>query len=157
MLNISCNLKLSNKISVSNSVSKLRAMILFIFVLASILTINCVSNINEITNLGLEIIGNPDMCVFAIKSPCKNLNIFVLADKLEYNENKIVLAGNGSVIRNDFFRKALNEELRFNFTEIKWTFSSISPAYGAGILAARLYDVTVKVSDIVKGNAIVSA
>ena len=51
MLNISCNLKLSNKISVSNSVSKLRAMILFIFVLASILTINCVSNINEITNL----------------------------------------------------------------------------------------------------------
>ena len=83
--------------------------------------------------------------------------ILTLADKLEYNENKIVLAGNGSVIRNDFFRKALNEELRFNFPEIKWTFSSISPAYGAGILAARLYDVKVKVSDIVKGNAIVSA
>lgn len=83
--------------------------------------------------------------------------ILALADKLEYNENNIVLAGNGSVIRNDFFRKALNEELRFNFPEIKWTFSSISPAYGAGILAAQLYDVKVKVSDIVKGNAIVSA
>ena len=83
--------------------------------------------------------------------------ILILADKLEYNENKIVLAGNGSIIRNDYFRKALNEELRFNFPEITWTFSSISPAYGAGILAARLYDVKVKVSDIVKGNAIVSA
>ena len=40
--------------------------------------------VNEINNIGLEIIGNPDMCVFAIKSACKNLNIFVLADKLEY-------------------------------------------------------------------------
>ena len=58
MLNISCNLKLSNKISVSNSVSKLRAMILFIFVLASILTINCVSNINEIANLEESPIGD---------------------------------------------------------------------------------------------------
>ena len=83
--------------------------------------------------------------------------ILTLTDKLEYKENKIVLAGNGSVIRNDFFRKSLNEELRFNFPEIMWTFSSISPAYGAGILAARLYDVKVKVSDILKGDAIVSA
>ena len=83
--------------------------------------------------------------------------ILTLAEKLEYNENKIVLAGNGSVIRNDFFRKALNEELRFNFPEIKWTFSSISPAYGAGILAAQLYDVSVSVSDILKGDLFVSA
>jgi len=83
--------------------------------------------------------------------------ILTLTDKLGYNEDNIVLAGNGSVIRNDFFRKSLNDELWFNFPEIKWTFSSISPAYGAGILAARLYDVKVKVSDILKGNAIVSA
>jgi N-acetylglucosamine kinase-like BadF-type ATPase len=83
--------------------------------------------------------------------------ILTLSDRLEYNEDNIVLAGNGSVIRNDYFRKSLNEELRFNFPEITWTFSSISPAYGAGILAARLYDVNVKVSDILKGDAIVSA
>ena len=83
--------------------------------------------------------------------------ILALTDKLEYNEDKIILAGNGSVIRNDFFRKSLNEELQFNFPEIKWIFSSISPAYGAGILAARIYDVEVKVSDILKGNAIVPA
>ena len=61
--------------------------------------------------------------------------ILTLTDKLEYNEDNIVLAGNGSVIRNDFFRKSLNDELWFNFPEIKWTFSSIPPAYGAGILA----------------------
>ena len=58
MLNNSCNLKLSNKISVSNGVSKLRAMILFIVALVSILTINCVSNINETINLEESPIGD---------------------------------------------------------------------------------------------------
>jgi N-acetylglucosamine kinase-like BadF-type ATPase len=83
--------------------------------------------------------------------------IITLTDQLEYNKNNIVLAGNGSIIRNDFFRKSLNEELKFNFSEITWTFSSISSAYGAGILAAQLYDATVKVSDILKGESFVSA
>ena len=82
--------------------------------------------------------------------------ILTLADKLSYNEDNIVLAGNGSVIRNDFFRKLLNEELRFNFSQITWTFSSVSSAYGAGILAAQVYDVSVSVSDILKGDLFVS-
>ena len=67
------------------------------------------------------------------------------------------LSGNGSVIRNDFFRNSVNDELRFIFPEIKWTFSSISPAYGAGILAAKIHDVHVKVSDILKGDALAPA
>lgn len=83
--------------------------------------------------------------------------IITLTDELEYSENHIVLSGNGSVIRNDFFRNSVNDELRFNFPDIKWTFSSISPAYGAGILAAKIYDVHVKVSDIVKGDALAPA
>ena len=83
--------------------------------------------------------------------------IITLTDELDYNENQIVLSGNGSVIRNDFFRKSLNDDLRFNFPEIKWTFSSISPAYGAGILAAKIHDVDIKVSDIVKGDALAPA
>ena len=83
--------------------------------------------------------------------------IIILTDELHYNENNIVLSGNGSVIRNDFFRNSVNDELRFNFPDIKWTFSSISPAYGAGILAAKIYDVHVKVSDIVKGDALAPA
>ena len=83
--------------------------------------------------------------------------IITLTDELEYNENQIVLSGNGSVIRNDFFRNSVNDELRFIFPDIKWTFSSISPAYGAGILAAKIYDVHVKVSDIVKGDALAPA
>ncbi len=83
--------------------------------------------------------------------------IIALTDELDYNESHIVLSGNGSVIRNDFFRKSLNDDLRFNFSDIKWTFSSISPAYGAGILAAKIHDVDIKVSDIVKGDALAPA
>jgi N-acetylglucosamine kinase-like BadF-type ATPase len=83
--------------------------------------------------------------------------IIALTDDLGYNESQIVLSGNGSVIRNDFFRNSLNDDLRFNFPDIKWIFSSISPAYGAGILAAKIYDVDVKVSDIIKGNTLAPA
>ena len=82
--------------------------------------------------------------------------IIALADTLKYYKDNLVLAGNGSVISNDFFRNSLNDELRFHFPEIKWTFSTISPAYGAGILAARLHDMEVKVSDILKGDTFVS-
>ena len=83
--------------------------------------------------------------------------IIALTDELDYNESHIVLSGNGSIIRNDYFRKSLNDDLRFNFPDIKWTFSSISPAYGAGILASKIYNVDIKVSDIVKGDALVPA
>jgi N-acetylglucosamine kinase-like BadF-type ATPase len=62
-----------------------------------------------------------------------------LADELNYSKNHIVLAGNGSVIRNDYFRASINDELRFQFPDIKWIFSAISPAYGAGLMAARLF------------------
>ena len=82
--------------------------------------------------------------------------ILALADTLKYYKKNLVLAGNGSVISNDFFRNSLNDELRFHFPEIKWTFSTISPAYGAGILAARRHDMEVKVSDILKGDTFVS-
>jgi len=83
--------------------------------------------------------------------------ILALTDELNYNENHLVLSGNGSVISNDYFRNSVNDELRFNFPNIKWAFSSISPAYGAGILAAKIHDVDVKVSDIIKGDALAPA
>ena len=80
--------------------------------------------------------------------------ITALAEELKYNENHIVLAGNGSVIQNELFRKSLNDDLRFDFPEIKWTFSTISPAYGAGMLAAKVHGVDVKISNILKGDTL---
>ncbi len=75
-----------------------------------------------------------------------------LYQELEFNtkDGSIILAGNGSVIRNDFYRKTLNDALQFDFPEIKWTFSNISNSYGAGLLAARLHDINVKLSQIIE-------
>ena len=42
-----------------------------------------------------------------------------LTERLNYSSNNIVLAGNGSVIRNDFYRNSVNDELRFQFSDIK--------------------------------------
>ena len=83
--------------------------------------------------------------------------ITTLAEELKYNENQIVLAGNGSIIQNKLFRKSLNDDLRFDFPEIKWTFSSISPAYGAGMLAAKVQGIDVKISNILKGDTLAAA
>ena len=83
--------------------------------------------------------------------------ITLLAEKLNYSKKNIVLAGNGSVIRNNYFRKSINDELQFQFSDIKWTFSALSPAYGAGLMAARLYNIEVEISDILKGDALAAA
>jgi len=83
--------------------------------------------------------------------------ILSMLDRLEFNRTNLVLAGNGSIIRNDFYRSSLNDELRFHCPDLKWTFSSLSPAYGAAIMAARLYDVDIKISDILKGDVLVSS
>ena len=78
-------------------------------------------------------------------------DIVDLAKKMLYNNEQILLAGNGSLIRNDFFRKCLNDALQFDFKDITWTFSTISSAYGAGMLSAKLIEVDVPLKDILKG------
>ena len=84
--------------------------------------------------------------------------IISLLEELQFYKKNIVLAGNGSVIRNEYFRQSLNDELRFHFHDIKWTFSTISPAYGAAIMAAKLYsNLSIKISDILKGDPLVSS
>ena len=80
-----------------------------------------------------------------------------LTHEMKYKNQSIILAGNGAVIRNDWYRKCLDDALRFDFDKITWTFSSVSPAYGAGIIASRLIDLDLKLSEIVKGNAVAPA
>ena len=77
--------------------------------------------------------------------------------EITINDGSIILAGNGSIIRNDFFRKTLNDALQFDFPNIKWTFSNISNAYGAGLLAARLHDIDVKLSQIIDSDYYLAA
>ncbi len=81
-------------------------------------------------------------------------HIVELCAGMGYSEPDIVLAGNGSLIKNNFYRSLVNDALRFDFQKISWTFSEISPAYGAGLLAARLIDVEIDLRNIVKEGAI---
>ena len=83
--------------------------------------------------------------------------IITLNEKIEYIENNIILSGNGSVIKNQFFRNLVNDELKFHFKEIKWTFSTIASAYGSGIMAARLKNINVSIPQIIKGKGFVAA
>ena len=79
-----------------------------------------------------------------------------LTEEIEYNSRSIVLAGNGSVIENIFFRRCINEDLKFDFPDIKWTFSTISAAYGAAIMAAKIYEIDIQMTDILKGDPLAS-
>lgn len=77
--------------------------------------------------------------------------------EISINDGSIILAGNGSIMRNNFYRKTLNDALQFDFPNIKWTFSNISNAYGAGLLAARLHDIDIKLSQIIDSDYYLAA
>ena len=61
-----------------------------------------------------------------------------------------MLAANGSIIKNKFYRKSLNDSLSFHYNRINWIESSLSPAYGAGILAANYNNIDINIKTIIK-------
>ena len=73
-------------------------------------------------------------------------------DDMGLKSKSMILAGNGSVIRNDFYRKNLNNALIFDIPDLAWTFSDLSAAYGAGIIAAKSKNVDVDISKILLGG-----
>ena len=100
--------------------------------------INLASNNNEVA---LSIIQQATMAIADY--------IIELLDELNYKSKNLILAINGSVIKNKFFRQSLHDTLQFNFKKIKWITSRISPAYGAAILAAKYKNINIKLSDII--------
>ncbi len=102
--------------------------------------------------------GN-ELALSIVQEATKSVSEYLidLLHEVGYKEKSVVLAGNGSVIRNAFYRKTLNDALQFDFSDIKWTFSELSPAYGAGLLSAKLHDITILPSDILKGEYLATA
>jgi N-acetylglucosamine kinase-like BadF-type ATPase len=76
--------------------------------------------------------------------------ILNIKHKLNLSNTDLALAINGSVIKNNFYRKLLKESLEFDFNSIHWISSDLSPAYGAGIMAARYKKINISLNDIVK-------
>ena len=81
--------------------------------------------------------------------------IVELRDILGYGNQDIIIAGNGSILKNKFFRKELNNSLSFEFNNIKWVFLDISAAYTAGLFSARLKSFKIDRKDIINNTTII--
>ena len=81
--------------------------------------------------------------------------IVELRDILGYGNQDIIIAGNGSILKNKFFRKELNNALSFDFNNIKWVFLDISAAYTAGLFSARLKSFKIDRKDIINNTTII--
>ena len=76
------------------------------------------------------------------------LNICERLDMINLSE--IIIAINGNVIKNNFYRKMLNEALQFDFKKIHWVSSEVDPAIGAGILASNYKGIDISLKTIVR-------
>ena len=76
--------------------------------------------------------------------------ILFLIDELKISKDKVIIAGNGSIIKNKFYRKSLNDSLQFDINDLHWIFSDISCAYSAGIMAAKYKKINISINNIVK-------
>ena len=66
------------------------------------------------------------------------------------HKNNVILAGNGSIIKNDFYRKSLNDALQFDIKDLHWIFSDISCAYSAGIIAANCKNIDISINNVIQ-------
>ena len=78
------------------------------------------------------------------------LNICERLDMINLSE--IIIAINGNVIKNNFYRKMLNEALQFDFKKIHWVSSDIDSAIGAGILASNYKGIDISLETIIRNN-----
>jgi len=93
--------------------------------------------------------GN-DIALSVLQEATRNVAeyILLLVDKLNYDNKEIVISGNGSLLKNLYYRNLLNQSLEFDFQNIHWIFSDISPAYGAGMMAAAYKNINVPIHKI---------
>ena len=76
-----------------------------------------------------------------------------MSERLELiTSHDIIIAINGSVIKNNFYRQLLEESLQFEFTNIHWVSSPISSAYGAGLIAATYKNMNISAKEIIEKN-----
>ena len=75
--------------------------------------------------------------------------IIYLIDEMGYDKNKVIIAGHGSIIKNNFYRKLLNDALEFDIGKIHWIFSDISCAFSSGIISAKCRKINISINNIV--------
>ena len=71
-------------------------------------------------------------------------DLLVMLDESGLRQDSIVFGMNGGIIRNHpIFRRLLSDALCYDVPHIEWRIPEIDPAFGAGLIAARLNDVDV--------------
>ena len=122
-----------------------------------------IDQIKIIASFAKELIGiaksGNEVALSIVQEATHSISNYIkqINEELNYKSKDLVLGGNGSIIGNDFFRQSINDELSFDYSDIKWTFSKVSAAYGSAIMVAKLYDINIKISDILKGKEFVSS
>ena len=101
--------------------------------------------------------GNNQLAIKLIQHATRVIADYIveLRDILEYGNQDVILAGNGSILKNNFFRKELNNALSFEFNDIKWIFLDISAAYTAGLFSARLKSFKIDRKDIINETTLI--
>jgi len=114
-------------------------------------------SIAQIASIAEDIIeiaknGN-DLALSIIQEATTNVADYInyLFDSLEISKNDVVIACNGSIIKNEFYKKLLSDALQFDFKKIHWVFSDLSAAYGAALIVAETKGFKISSSDVVKG------
>ena len=78
--------------------------------------------------------------------------IILVTELEEYKDSKLTVLGNGSLLKNIFFRNIINQSLRFHFKEIGWIFSDISSCYGSAIISARSIGINISTKSIIESG-----
>ena len=73
-------------------------------------------------------------------------------DELNYSKEDVIIACNGSVIKNIFYRNLLSQALQFDFKNIHWVFSDLSSAYGAGLMMSDINKIEIPRKNLIKGK-----
>jgi len=119
---------------------------------------NLISDVASVASLLIEKAKeNNDLALSIIQEATTYVADYIncIFDDLKYTKEDVIIACNGSVIKNDFYRKLLADALQFDFKNIHWIFSDLSPAYGAGLMVCDMNKIEISLTDILeKSNSV---
>lgn len=94
--------------------------------------------------------GN-DIALSVLQEGTRHIGDYIihLVDEMNFNRKNIIIAGNGSIIKNDFYRSLITDSLKFDFDNINWVFSDIPCSFSAGVLAAQGKNINISLNKII--------
>ena len=95
--------------------------------------------------------GN-DIALSVLQEGTRHIGDYIvhLVNEMSFNKENIIIAGNGSIIKNDFYRSLITDSIKFDFDNINWIFSDIPCSFSAGVLAAQGKNVNISLNKIIQ-------